>query len=161
MSDQGKEYAAHIAGELKAEHDRRDAVNSRAAASLTATTALVTLVVAVFTVLKGKDFTLDGGAKLTLVVALLAMLATAALSLLAGLAKSYDAVDLDTLRAMTNAHWTDSETTARNITAFCNIRSLETLRKGTNLKYRILWVAGICQIAAVFALIVCTGFVVL
>ncbi|MFI9503042.1 hypothetical protein [Nocardia sp. NPDC052566] len=158
MSDQGKEYAAFIAAELKVEHERRGTVNSRSAAALTAVTGLVTVIVAVFTLVFGREFTLAGSAKVMLVIALFAMLCTAGLSLFAGLAKTYDTASTDTMRAMVDSHWTDSEVSARNITAYCNIRTLETLRAGTNFKYRILLIAGLFQMAAVFALILCVAF---
>ncbi|WP_174189774.1 hypothetical protein [Nocardia barduliensis] len=160
MSDQGKEYASFIAAELKTEHDRRDTANNRAAAALTATTGLITLVAAVFTVLRGKDFILTGPAKATLLLALIAMLITAALSLFAGFAKSYDSATASTLHTMIDTHWTDSEVSARNATARCNIQTLQTLRAGTNFKYRVLSCAGISQMIAVLSLIACTGFAV-
>ncbi|MFE3188418.1 hypothetical protein ACFXHA_05375 [Nocardia sp. NPDC059240] len=160
MSSQGADYAAFIAAELKAEQDRRDNANSRAATMLTAATGLVTIVVSVFTVIHGKDFILTASAKAALIVALLALLVTAALSLVASLARTYETASPATLRRMLDAHWTDSEAAARNITASCNIHTLETLRAGTNFKYRTMWLAGGFQLIATLALIVCVGIAV-
>ncbi|MGW5517637.1 hypothetical protein [Nocardia africana] len=159
MNEQGKEYASFIAAELKAEQERRDTVNNRAAAALTATTGLATLVIAVFTVLRGKDFTLQGSAKAMLLLALAAMLVAAALSLFAGFAKSYQTASTPTLLTMIEARWGDSEITARNATARCNIQTLKTLRSGTNFKYRVLGLAGIFQLLSILSLIACTAIV--
>ncbi len=93
-------------------------------------------------------------------IALAALLCTAVLALYAGLAKTFRMANPATMQAMLDVHWTDSEVAARNITAYCNIEALKTLRAGTNFKYRVLWVAGVCQMVAVLALIICVGFAV-
>ncbi len=158
--DHGTQFTSWVFGELKTEHDRRDTANSRAATMLTAATGLVTVVVSVFTVFRGKDFVLTGGAKAALVVALLALLVTAVLALVAGLARSYETASPAMLRRMLGDHWVDSEVAARNITAACNIRTIETLRAGTNFKYRTMWIAGAFQLAAIIALIACVAIAV-
>ena len=58
--DQGSEYADFIKEELASEVGRRDAVNSRAGAAITSATGLVTLVLAVVAITKGKDYVLTG-----------------------------------------------------------------------------------------------------
>lgn len=83
MSDQGTQYAAFIEAQLKAENDLRSSIDSRAASALTASTGIVTLVLAVFAVLIKKDFTLTGSAKIFLAGALMALLAAAICALLA------------------------------------------------------------------------------
>jgi hypothetical protein len=48
MTKSGSEiYAAFVEAELKAENDRRDSVNRRAATALTGSTALITLALAI------------------------------------------------------------------------------------------------------------------
>ena len=155
LSDQGKEYAGFIAAELKLEHERRDLANARAVGVLTSATGLVTVAVVVLAVLLGKDAKLAGGARVALLVSLLALLGTAALALYAGMAKGYNTTSVRMMRAMIGTHWTDSEVTARNVIAECNVTAIDALRSGTNFKYRILAAAGISQIAAVIALILC------
>jgi hypothetical protein len=156
MTDQGRQYAAFIEAELKAEHDRRDSVNSRATSALTGSTGLVTLVLAIFAVFVGKDFTLTGWAKGFLVAALFALLLSACCAVFAGLAWRFEATSPETLQEMLGSHWTDSEVTAREITAYCNVVTLDSLHRGTEIKFNFLIAAGACQIAAVAALAACT-----
>lgn len=152
MSAQGTEYATFVAAELKREVDRRDAVNSRAGTAVTSATGLVTVTLAVFAVLKGKDFVVHGGAFVALVVALLMLILSAALAVLAGLSWRYDVATPATLTLMLTTHWTDSEVSARNISARSNVRTLRTLRAGTNIKSNLLIAAGAGQVAAILAL---------
>lgn len=160
MSDQGKQYAAFIEAELKAEHDRRASVNTRAAAALTGSAGLVTLVLAVFAVLVGKDFTLSGCAKLWLVVALAALLGGGLFAVLAGLPWRYKATKPATLHYFLGPSWGDSEVTARGRTAYCNAVVIESLRRGNRIKTGLLIAAAVSQAIAIFALVCCTIVVV-
>jgi uncharacterized membrane protein len=74
MSDGGKQYAAFIESEVKAENDRHASINTRAAAALTGAAGLVTVVLAVLAVLADENFILSGWAKGWLVAALVALL---------------------------------------------------------------------------------------
>ena len=83
-ADQGKEFAAFVDAELKAEQDRRASVNTRAGTALTGSTALVTLVLAVFAVFVGRNFTLSGWARAFLAIALVFLLLAAICAVVAG-----------------------------------------------------------------------------
>lgn len=161
MSDQGKQYAAYIEAELKAEFDRRESVNSRSATALTGSTGFVAVILAVFAVLIGKDFTLVGGAKVSLVVALFALLIAGLCAVVAGFPWRMKLTKPTTLHRMVGDHWTDSEVDARANAAYANVVILESLRPGTTIKFKFLLAAGVCQIVAVAALIGCTLFVAL
>ena len=152
MAGQGSEYATFIENELKHEYDRRDAVNSRAAGAITAATGLVTIVLAVLAVLKGKDFTLTGGPLTAIAVALFALLAAAVLAILAGINWNYNVTTVDTMRQMLRDHWGDCDIDARNIAAHCNVETISSLRKGTNIKIRYLVAGAGAQVVAVLAL---------
>ena len=159
MSERGKQYAAFIEAELKAETDRRDSVNTRAATALTSAAGLVTLVLAVFAVLLGKDFRLaglTGWAKAYLAVALFALLGSAICAVVAGRPWRIKLTKPKTLYMMINEHWNDSEEDARNNIAYANVEVIASLRPGTNIKYKFLIAAGVCQIIAVAALVLCT-----
>lgn len=160
MSEQGKQYAAYVEAELKAEFGRRESVNSRSATALTGSAGFVTLILAVFAVLIGKDFTLAGGAKLSLALALFALLAAGVCAVVAGFPWRIKLTKPATLHKMVGDHWTDSEVDARANAAYANVVILESLRPGTNIKFKFLLAAGVCQILAVGFLIVCTLFVV-
>jgi hypothetical protein len=160
MSEQGKQYATFIEAQLRAEDERRSSVTSRAGSALTGATGLVTLVLAVVAVLLGKDFTLSGPAKAFLVAALFALLLSGCCAVLAGVAWSFVTPKPKTLQEMLQSHWTDSEVTARNNTAYCDLTTLLSLRHGTRIKFRFLTAAAVCQIAAIAALAACTLAVV-
>jgi hypothetical protein len=149
---QGTEYAAFIAAELKHEMDRRDSISTRAGVAVTSSTGLVTVTLAVFAVLKGKDFQVHGGGFAALLVALVSLTLSAALAVLAGLNWRYEVLTTDTLMLMLTTHWTDSEVAARNISARSNVRTLTTLRAGTNIKSNLLVAAGAAQVVAILAL---------
>lgn len=158
--DQGKQYAAFIEAELKAENERRDSVNRRAATALTGSAGLVTLVLAVFTVFVGKDFKLSGCAKWSLAVALIALLIAALCAVVAGIPWISTAAKPKTLQWFLRSRWGDTEVTARGRTAYCNAISIARARPGTNIKFYFLVAAHACQAIAVGGLVVCTLAVV-
>lgn len=160
MSDRGTQYTSFIEAELKAEVDRRESVNSRASTALTSSAGIVTLVLTVFAVLIHKDFTLSGPAKWFLVVALFAFLCSAITAVLAGIPWYTKVTKPSTLAAMINTRWADSESTARNNTAYANAVVIESLRRGTDIKFWFLIAAGACQIIAIAALAGCTLVIV-
>jgi hypothetical protein len=167
--DQGTQYAAFIEAQLKAENDRRDSVNTRAASVLTGSAGLVTLVLAVFAVFIGKDFTLKGSQKTYLAAALLFLLGAAILALIAQipwaskgplptlLASFLDVPDPSKGRPW---GWSNTEVDAREWTAKCNLRTLGYLRRGTQVKLFILLLAGLLQVLAVIFLVFCVCSVV-
>jgi hypothetical protein len=161
MTDQGTEYARFIEAGLKSENDRRDMVNSRLNTAITSATGLVTVTLVVLAVLKGKDFTLQGPALTALFVALFALLIAAALGVFGGLNWNYKVTDVPTMQLMLGtAHWGDTEVTARGITALCNVQTINSLRKGTDIKYKFLHTSGIAQLVALLSLGISAGIVV-
>ena len=157
MCDQGTTYTEFVRAELQAENERRKSVNDRAGSALTSAGGLVTLVLAVFTVLTGTEtVVLAGPAKRFLAAALLALLACGFCAVMAGLPWRFDVADAGTLQAMIDAHWGDDEVDARNITADLNTRVMLSLRSGTAIKVRFLMGAAACQLIAIGALAACT-----
>lgn len=149
-SEQGKQYAAYIEAELKAEYDLRSSINSRAATALTGSTGFVTLVLAVFAVLIGKhDFELTGCAKGYLVAAVMALLAAAICALMAALPGKFQYALTSTLQELLGPRWGDDEIDARGVTAYCNMVVLDSLRVSNDVKVKYLIAAGICQIIAI------------
>ncbi|MGY2029037.1 hypothetical protein ACW9HR_10610 [Nocardia gipuzkoensis] len=152
MAEQGAEWAAFIHDQLNREYSRRDALNTRAAGAVTSATGLVTLVLAVVAVLKGKDFTLTGGALVALYVAMLALLGSAVLAVLAGVSWRYRVTSIDSMRAMLVDHWTDSEVDARYVSAYCNLETVVSLRTGSSLKAHLLLGAAALQVLSILAM---------
>ncbi|WP_163507694.1 hypothetical protein [Fodinicola acaciae] len=161
MGDQGAEYASFVQAELKHEYDRRDVVNSRAGTAIATASGLVTVTLAVVALAKGQSVTLGGVALVSLLVALFAFLASGVLAVLAGLNWRFKVTSIGTLHTMLADHWIDSETTARNQSATCNLQTINSLRAGTNIKTRFLLGAAFAQIAAILGLSVCVLFVVI
>lgn len=152
MADQGAGWAAFIHDQLNREYSRRDALNTRAASAVTSATGLVTLVLGVVAVLKGKDFTLTGGALVALYVGMLALLGSAVLAVLAGVSWRYRVTSTDSMRAMLVDHWTDSEASARYVSAYCNLETVASLRAGTSVKAHLLLSAAAMQVLAILAM---------
>ena len=154
--DQGRQYSEFVEAELAAEGARRDSVNSRAATALTGSAGLVTLVLAVFTVFIGKEFTLSGWPKWFLAMALIALLAAALCAVVAGVPWIAPATKAKTLHRFRTSRWGDTEVTARGMTAYCNAVGVERLRPGTRVKFYFLLAAHVCQAVAIAGLVVCT-----
>jgi hypothetical protein len=100
MSDQGTQYSAYIEAQLQAELARRESVNSRSTTAITSSAGLVTLALAVFAVMIGKDFVLGGWAKGFLAAALLALLGSASFAVAAGFPWKIKLTSPATLRQM-------------------------------------------------------------
>lgn len=150
---QGAEYYAFLKDQLSREYARRDQVNARAGAAITSATALVTLSTGVFALLLGKDFKLTGAGLACMGLALFSLLCCAVFAVIAGLNRTYDAVDETTMRTLLGPdHWKDDAIDARWQTANFTLISIASLRAGTNFKYAFLTFAGIAQIAAIAAL---------
>lgn len=159
-SNQGSEFADFLKDELANEISRRDSVNSRAATAITSATGLVTLVLAVVAVAKGKDYIISGAALAALVVALVALLLSAVAAIIAGLNWKYMTVSTGTMRRMVQDKWATAEVDARNATAYCNLIAIESLRRATTVKFRFLIGASIGQIVAILSLSATTLLVV-
>lgn len=152
-SDQGKTYAAFIEGELKAERERRVALDTRGLAVVTSSGTLVTLLAGLGAfVTTNKTFVFPGEAAAPLAVALLAFATAASLGILASRNRYYDVALGETLTGMIEDHWGDDETDARNNVAYINIKSTETLRQGNGRKADLVTAAMFAQLAALVLL---------
>jgi hypothetical protein len=150
--EQGSEYAAYTRAQLDREYARRDTVDSRAEKALTSAVGLLTLGLAAIAVAKGKDYRVHGAETAWLFVAVAGLLLAAVFAVFAGINWTYKAVAVEAMDKMLNEHWTDTETTARNIAAKTNLRSLASLRAGTNIKSLFLLLTFLTQIVAIAAL---------
>jgi hypothetical protein len=150
----GQTYAAFIETELNREYARRDTVNARAAGAVTSATGLVTLTVSAFAIIKGQAHPVHGWPIAGVVVAVLALLVSAGLAVVAGLNWSFEATSVESLTQMITDHRSDSEMAARVTTASCNVTTLKSLRAKTAIKTRFLMAAYGAQTAAIPALAV-------
>jgi hypothetical protein len=152
-SDQGTQYHAFVTEQLKAEYDRRTALEARGLSVVTSSGALVTLVFAVAAFTLGKDYKPSAVAKIGLGVSLVLFVVAAGFGLLANFLRKYKIVSAATLDLMLTSHWTDSETAARNICAVVDSSTLISLREGSNDKARQVTWALSCQLLALGALV--------
>ncbi|WP_232021890.1 hypothetical protein [Mycobacterium basiliense] len=122
---------------------------------MTSATALITLALAVFGLLVGKDHAFPECAQPLLVLALAFLLGAGASAVAAGFPWRQRFVKATTLDAMLNSRRNDSEEDARYTVSYCNVVSLVSLRSGTNTKTWLLLASGICQILAIGAVGAC------
>ncbi|MCL1871657.1 MAG: hypothetical protein FWF90_14770 [Promicromonosporaceae bacterium] len=154
MSDQGVVYTTFIATELTREYERRARIDSRAAATVTAATGLLTVAVAALALIRGKDLQVHGLAGALVAATTVAFLVSAVLASVAAVNWQYWVASPDpTLQSMLGEeHWQDTETTARNNVGSLNIETLTTLRHGNNRKSAFLLGALLAQVAATLLL---------
>jgi hypothetical protein len=161
LTGQGSVYTEFIASELKREYERRDRIDTRAAATVTGAAGLITISLAALAVIKGKDFVVHGAALVSLFIALLFFVASATLATAAAINWPYLVAKPDTLKTMLSAsHWTDTEVTAMNSTAQLNCRTLNSLRRGNDRKSDLFLAALAGQVLAIAGLAVTVFLIV-
>ena len=144
MTDEHEAYktlAAHIAERKKTEFESRKNIESRGAAIVTTSSALLALIFTLTVLISGNagdqaKFT-SHAAIVVLYCALGAFVMAAALGIyVQNSAWRYDAADDDTLKNFIgkNAAWNGSERDAARICASLDIDSIVSLRKGTQIK---------------------------
>ena len=120
---------------------------------MTAATGLVTLFLAVAAVLLGKDFVLTNvWAQSLMIATVVALLLSAVCAVMGAFPRKYDAPSSEMLDEMVETNWGDAEVEAERVTAYANVKAIESLRKSTAIGVRYLIAAGVLQIAAVAAL---------
>lgn len=161
MTVSGSEiYAAFIEAELKAENDRRDSANTRAAAAATSATGLATLALAAIGVIVGRNHDFPECAMPFLALALLLLFGAGACAVAAGFPWRQRFVSARTIDKMLNARRNDPPEVARDIVAYSNAVALISVRSAVTLKMRLLLASGVLQILAIAALAACIWAVV-
>lgn len=152
--DRGTQYTAFIEAELKREGERRDSVNTRAVSAVTGSTALATLVLAVFAVMIGKDAIVHGPAKISITVAVIALLLASGCAVQAARSRTTDLLSIDNLKVLlTKEHWIeDNEPNARYHSCKYMLEEIELLRGSTTKRGNWLRRSAVLQLAAVAAL---------
>lgn len=155
MTDQGTNYATFIEAELKAERERRTALDARGLAIVTTTAALTTVLTAVGALVSTRSgFRLPHGIFWPLVGALVAFVGTAVLGILAAGPQPYAVATPETLEQMVREHWRDHEVDARNNVSVVNMRTIASLRAGNNRRGNLISAATWVQIAGLLSLAV-------
>lgn len=152
-------YSKFIEAELKAEHDRRTALDARASGVATSSSAFIALAGAVTVLAAGKDYAFSEGGARGVILSLGSFLVAAAIGLIAHGSRPYHVTTADTLNDMLGVdHWTDDEVTARHATAKANVKTIRSMRTGNNRRAGQLVCAHVFQVAAVAGLIVTLGW---
>lgn len=154
MPEQGEAYAKFIESELKYEYDRRVAVDARALAVMTTSSAFLALVFALTAFVIGSTYKFSTSGARGLVASLASFVVAAVLGLIANATRKYDVADAPTLRKMLAEKWTDHETNARNTCAKLSVDTIVSLRNGSNSKAGLTVVAFVFQIAAILGIVV-------
>jgi hypothetical protein len=161
MSESGSGvYGDFIEAELKAENERRDSANTRAASAVTSATGLATLALAAVGVVVGKNNDFPVCAMPFLAFALFFLLGAGACAALAGLPWRQRFVNARTIDKMLNSRRNDPPDVARDIVAYSNAVSLVSLRSALTIKMRFLLASGVLQVLAIAALAACIWAVV-
>ncbi len=159
MPDQGETYAKFIEAELKAEYERRTALDARALTVATVSAAFIALATAFAAYTFGKDYQFSQGGARGLVASLVSFLLASVLASIAHGSRKYHVTDGATLTSMlSEPHWMDSEPAALNTTSTLNVKTIKALRTGNNGKAGQLVVAHVFQLLAVGGLILSLGY---
>ena len=152
--ERGTQYTAFIEAELKREGERRDSVNTRAVSAVTGSTALATLVLAVFAVMIGKDAIVHGPAKISIAVAVIALLLASGCAVQAARTRTSELISICNLEVLlTEQHWIkDNEPNARYHSCKYMIEEIRLLRGGTSKRGNWLRRSAVLQLVAVAAL---------
>ena len=152
--DQGTVYSAYIAGELEQERARRDRFDARGLGVLTTSSALIALVFSLTVLITGKDLKIAKVSSIVLAaVALVAFLVAGISGLLANKLRNSSTVLIEGMERMVRDRWTNSEVTARSVTAQKNLEVLASLRNANDKKVKHLE-------RALFSQLVGTGLLV-
>ncbi|WP_327006041.1 hypothetical protein OHA72_01335 [Dactylosporangium sp. NBC_01737] len=157
-------YAVFIEGELKGERERRTTLEARGVSVVTQSGALVTLLAGVGALVKGITSTAPPSAVIVAVICALVFFFSAALC---GTLISFGPIfpphtlaDAATMTQMRTTRRDHSEEEARSVVAHLHIGTLDSLRKGNDIKVRWVVAAQFCQILALVAVSAAVCFIV-
>jgi hypothetical protein len=157
-------YAAFIEGELRTERERRTALEARGVAVVTQSGGLVTLLTGIGALTKGATSApIPLTAIIAVVCALVLFFGAALCGILVNFWPMYPPHTVAGTATMTQMRTTkrdQSDEEARSVVAHLHIGTVDSLRKGNDIK--VHWVAGaqFCQILALVAVSVAVYFIV-
>lgn len=160
MSSQGTAYGQFVDQELTAERTRQTNLNARGAAVVTTCSSLVTLLAGVGAFVSAQTgYVVPKAAIIPLAVTLAGFAAASICGILAGRATGHEVATVDTLELMRTDHWVDNEVDALCNVVYLKIRTIASLRTGSDAKARWLLAALILQVVAAIALSVAIGVI--
>lgn len=150
--DASSAYDEFIASEVDREHQRRQDLDERSGKTATTSAGLLTITVAAYAVVLGKDYVLAGSALYLLGAALFLFITSAAFAVIAGFGWVYESASSRTLLKMAREKRDDLPSTQRESVSYARAWSLNSLRAGNHMKARWLLAASIVELAALLAL---------
>ncbi len=155
MTEQTDIYSDFIEAELKVERDRKGVIDTRAAALVTTSGSLITVLTALSAFVgKGSPDSFPRQVAPLLVLALFAFAFAAAAGLWSGWNRPYGTPDTIAMRKMLSDRWQDDEVLARKEVADAYIRMIDNLRATTARKELFLRIGWGCQFLALAVLTV-------
>lgn len=152
-AQQGETYVGYVRHLLEEERRRRDTIDERAASVVTSSSATAVLVSTAVGLAAGFELRVDALTVTAVAVALLAFLVAVLMAVLASRLEPYAVPDTRTLELFLTQRWTDTETTARNNTAWLDLDTVGSLRRGNARKsWALAWALRI-QLVAVAAVV--------
>jgi hypothetical protein len=154
-ANQGEVYAQFVAAEVDQERKRRERLDARGTATITASAALLGLAAAIGIFdpasLSKQPIALAG----IFVVGALLILVSAVLAMAAGWLHGYKVADIEDVDKLLSAdHWGESQVTARGRVAWLNARTLNTLRAGSDEKSNKLLISHRFQLVGMVLILV-------
>jgi hypothetical protein len=150
-ADAGAAYGQLISDQLTQERSRKTSLEARGVTVITTSGTLVTLLfglTAGLTAVSG--FKLPGGAKLPLLLALIAFVVAAGFGIVTNMPLRYQEVTPQGLAKLVNARfWTAPPTVGELRVAAAQVALLSAARSANNLKVRLLIVAIAAELLAV------------
>jgi hypothetical protein len=130
--EQGSVYTSFIEGQLKAEMERKSYLDERGARLQQASSLTVGFLVAALGVLLGKDQRMTGLGLGFFVSSVVSLMIAFLCGVIATRLFKYTVATPATLKGMLGPeHWTDTEPTSKNHTAWLNVETLAPLRSAT------------------------------
>jgi hypothetical protein len=150
-ADAGAAYGQLIADQLTQERSRKTSLESRGVTVITTSGTLVTLLFGLTAGLTAASgFKLPSGAKLPLLLALIAFVIAAGFGILTNMPLRYQEATPEGLGKLVNAkYWTAPATTGELGVAAAQVALLSAARSADNLKVRLLIVAISAELLAV------------
>jgi hypothetical protein len=146
-------YSAYFEAELKAERDRKSALDTRGNALVAASASLTALLAGVGALLRtGRNVGIPGFVTPLVIMTLIFFVCAALCGIAVQWNWRYPVTDTSGLYEMLDDHWQDPETRARRTVARITINTVDKLRAGNNRKERLLRAGYVSQVVAILFL---------
>lgn len=145
-------YAGFMESELKAERDRKAALDSRGGNLVSSSGALFAVLAGVGSIGRATDSPVPGEVPPLLVLALIGFFAAALFGISVQWNRQYQVVNTDGLRQIVDDIWHESTGASMRRVSANYLRTIETLRKGNCNKELLLRFGYGCQVGATLLL---------